>query len=335
MTNQPLEGEESIKVHCLISCLCEIVKRNSGVDYRPFYFGIWDGDFVVNERGELSYFSEEITHEAYLEWYEQLFGLTVHEWYDFTRSKEDNVNVLLQLLDGKPEHRSVIVHIDMALMPERENKFHQKPFPHFLMIEKTDNEEEWFMRDPDFRWEGIVRRERVLEAVRGNAFGGGYYIDAVRVQEPSKESVERLFLSTFKGERNELTERIKGIVAELSASGEAVQLRRLTPALRQLKVLAIRKYGYEHAFMYLMPERDPSNPEFLGYCDLIEELVQGYTTVQFLAIKLATTHRLELVKQINAHLERIDGVENQIKQGLEQYFIRWRGLKPVQAGGIL
>lgn len=335
MMEQTLEGEESIKVHCLLSCLCDIVKRYSSVDYRPFYFGVWDGDFEVNENDELSYFSKGITHEFYLKWYEELFGLPVQEWYDFSRSKAANVDVLLQLLDEKPDHRSIIVHIDMALMPERENKFHQKPFPHFLMVEKTDNEEEWLMRDPDFRWEGIVSRERVLEAVRGNAFGGGYYIDAVHIKEPSKEAIERLFWATFKGERNELTEQIKGIVARLSASGDAAQLRKLTPALRQLKVLAIRKYGYEHVFMYLMPERDPSNAEFLSYCDLIEELVQGYTTVQFLAIKLATTHRLALVKQLAAHLERIDDVEKRIKQGLERSFMKWREQAAVQAGGLI
>ncbi|MGO4543548.1 DUF6005 family protein [Paenibacillus sp. 2TAB23] len=333
MMNQPLEGEESIKVHCLISCLCEIVKRNSSVDYRPFYFGVWDGDFVVNENEELSYFSKDITHEAYLNWYTQLFGLPVKEWYDFSRSKAYNVEVLLQLLEEKPAHRSIIVHIDMALMPERENKFHQKPFPHFLMIEKTDNEDEWFMCDPDFRWEGIVRRERVLEAIRGNAFGGGYYIDAIRIQEPARENVEQLFLATFKGDRNELTAQIRGIVARLSAGGEAEQLRRLTPSLRQLKVLAIRKYGYEHAFMYLMPERDPSDSAFIRYSDLVEELVQGYTTVQYLAIKLATTYRMELVETIHTHLDRLDDVEKQIKQGLEQFFFRWREHAAVEAGG--
>ena len=50
--------------------------------------------------------------------------------------------------------------VDMSLLPERENKFHQKPFPHYLMISKTEKEEEWFMLDPDFRWEGNMEREK-------------------------------------------------------------------------------------------------------------------------------------------------------------------------------
>lgn len=320
---QQLEGEESIKVHCLISCLCEIIKRNSSVDYRPFYFGVWDGDFVVNERDELSYFSKDISHELYLKWYEKLFGLPVHEWYNFSRSKEDNIEVLLRLLDEKPQHRTIIVHIDMSLMPERENKFHQRPFPHFLIIEKTSNEREWFMCDPDFRWEGVVSRERVLEAIRGNILGGGYYIDAINIQEPTRETVEELFKATFQEEHNELTVQIKGIVERLSAEADKRQLRQLTPALRQLKVLAIRKYSYEHAFMYLMAERDPSHKQFVSYCELIEELVQGYTSVQYLAIKLATTYRMELVQQIMVHLKRLDRVEKQIKQGLKQDFDGW------------
>lgn len=34
-----------IKVHCVVSCLCDAVKA-AGLDHRPMYFGIWDADFA-------------------------------------------------------------------------------------------------------------------------------------------------------------------------------------------------------------------------------------------------------------------------------------------------
>ena len=50
--------------------------------------------------------------------------------------KDSNVETFLELVENKPENRYVIVMVDMSLLPERENKFHQKPFPHYLMISK-------------------------------------------------------------------------------------------------------------------------------------------------------------------------------------------------------
>lgn len=57
------ESMTSIKVHCLVSCFCEIIKRRSDIDFRPFYFGLWDGDFDIIEGGIISYHSENINHD--------------------------------------------------------------------------------------------------------------------------------------------------------------------------------------------------------------------------------------------------------------------------------
>ncbi|MDF2670894.1 MAG: hypothetical protein K0R67_3200, partial [Paenibacillus sp.] len=169
--------EVSIKVHCIVSCFCEIVKRNSSIDTRPFYFGVWDAAFDVTSMGEITYYQHNLTHDYFLYWFEQLFGPKVHEWYDRTRNQTDNLTTLLTLMDECPKYRSIVVQIDMSYMPERENKFHQKPFPHFLIVSKTEREEEWLMIDPDFRWEGVVQREQVIEGFLQNPFGGGFYID--------------------------------------------------------------------------------------------------------------------------------------------------------------
>ena len=118
----------SIKVHCLVSCFCEIIKRRSDIDFRPFYFGLWDGDFDITEGGIISYHSENINHDHYLLWYEKLYGMKVNEWYDHAKDKDSNVETFLQLVENKPENRYVIVMVDMSLLPERENKFHQNRF---------------------------------------------------------------------------------------------------------------------------------------------------------------------------------------------------------------
>jgi hypothetical protein len=50
-----------------------------------------------------------------------------------------------------------MVMLDLFHLPERENKFNQNPFPHYLMLEKTDDPRVWQVNDPDFRWEGPHR----------------------------------------------------------------------------------------------------------------------------------------------------------------------------------
>jgi len=85
--------------------------------------------------------------------------------------------------------------------------------------------------------------------------------------------------------------------------------------------------------MYFMPKRDPENKEFLGWCDRIEELVQGYTTIQYIAIKLATTGRVSLLPSIYQHLDRIDEIEREIKLGLEKLYLQWRDASVLQGTG--
>ena len=57
-----------------------------------------------------------------------MYGIKVNEWYDHTKDKDSNVETFLELVENKPENRYVIVMVDMSLLPERENKFHQNRF---------------------------------------------------------------------------------------------------------------------------------------------------------------------------------------------------------------
>ena len=80
-----------IKVHCFVSCVCEAVKKTEGADHRPYYFGVWDADFDVLENGNLTYHSERIDHDFFHTWYELLYGIKLHKWYDDKRSKQENI----------------------------------------------------------------------------------------------------------------------------------------------------------------------------------------------------------------------------------------------------
>ncbi|MGG3890722.1 DUF6005 family protein [Metabacillus fastidiosus] len=314
----------SIKVHCLISCFCEIIKRRSKADFRPYYFGVWDSSFQIVDKMHITYFADDIKFSFYREWYEKFFGLHVHEWYDSSLSRESNINQLLDLLETKPEERYIIVHLDMSLIPERENKFNQKPFPHFLMISKTEKEDEWFMFDPDFRWEGNVKKEHVINAIRNNLYGGGFYIDAKNVKAPTYEVITTFFYQTFKREENELTSMVKDIVEQVVEEKEGFAISDLMPAFKQLNILAIRKYSYDYALLYFRDFLDLSEENYEYWAQQIRDLVQGYETVRYLAVKASMTGKREVLSQLLKQTEKIDVIERGLKIEIERQFLLWR-----------
>ena len=66
---------------------------------------------------------------------------------------------------------------------------------------------------------------------------------------------------------------------------------------------------------------------FDTWCDDIERLVNGYTTIQYRVMKLAMTQDLLLAKDIFVKLEEQNLLEFKIKQGLQECFEAWLTLQ--------
>src|SRR5690606_18513093 len=234
-----------IRVHCLVSCLCDVLGKLK-IDERPYYFGVWDAEFAVTSDGVLSYHSEQTRQQFLRDWYERLFGVRIQEWYDHSASKSENITQLERLMATRAvPGRQLIVMLDLFVLPERENKFNQDPFPHYVMLEPTDDPDTWLMRDPDYRWEGRLPRTRVLEAVARTSVAGGYLFDAAHVRAPDTNTVRAYFEAGFIPEENPLTDALRRIVRQHE---QAQRLGQLGNSLRQIPVMSIRKWSYEHGF---------------------------------------------------------------------------------------
>ncbi len=188
------------------------------------------------------------------------------------------------------------------------------------MISKTEKEEEWFMLDPDFRWEGNMEREKVLHSIQDNPFGGGYFIDIEGIGEPTQEIVASYFTETFKKNDNELTMELKNLIVKMANEEEGYALSGLVAAVKQIPVLAIRKYSYEHAFAYFRETLQYSEQEFDYWCDRVEDIVQGFTNVQYRAIKMAMTNNKGMLVSIIEKLDEMNAIELQIKKELRDSF---------------
>ena len=67
-----------------------------------------------------------------------------------------------------------------------------------------------------------------------------------------------------------------------------------------------------------------SEQEFDYWCDRVEDIVQGFTNVQYRAIKMAMTNNKGMLSSIVEKLDEMNAIELQIKTELETVFIMER-----------
>lgn len=318
------EEEIDIKVHCFVSCLSAAIKACDGLDHRPFYFGVWDTNFHVDDTARLTYHAPTVKHDHFRHWFRRLYGVDVIGWYDPAKSKQYNLDTFERLLHEKRETEHLMVMLDLYHLPERENKFNQNPFPHYVMIDRTEDPDIWFMHDPDYRWEGPLGRSTILNAIAQPSVAGGYIFDRAKAHAPSNETLRDYFLAVFDGGHNLLTDAVRDIVRRHIDPASPLALSALDQALRELPVIAIRKYAYEHGFAFFWRELGLHEQDFEDWCDEIEALHQGFKTLQYRVIKLsATADRAQAVKVFD-DLDTLDALELRIKAGLLAWFSKWQ-----------
>ncbi|MGF1699173.1 DUF6005 family protein [Photobacterium makurazakiensis] len=321
-TSMESEEFEDVKVHCFVSCVCESLKR-AGIDHRPFYFGVWDAEFTVTDNYHLRYHSDDVDHRVFRDWYKRLYGGDLIAWYEGSKSKNDNIETMMTLLAGKPNSMPLMVMLDMYQLPERENKFSQNPFPHYVLLQQGSRPNTFMMSDPDFRWEGEIDSDRVINAIAQPTVAGGYYFDAKVLHSANDEDIKAYFELCFTSKNRPLNDAIKSILIYY-VQGEGVSsLGELSQALREIKVIAVRKYAYEHGFAFFWRALGLPDDEFEHWCDVVEELVQTYSNVQYQVMKLAQTENTELVKGIYTLLEKQEKTENKIRARLYEAYMDW------------
>ena len=320
-----VHGEDyiDIKVHCFVSNVCHAVKQRPELDHRPFFFGVWDADFAITQNGTLAYHTEQINHDFFRYWFQRLYGPEVSQWYDPLRSKEENLAVMLDILETKRPGQYLMVMLDLFHLPERENKFNQNPFPHYLMLEKTADPDIWFVNDPDFRWEGEMERQKIIHAIGQPTVGGGFLFDSAEMRMPRDEDIRDYFLACFQENQNPLTDATRRIVVRhLGAEGGAV-LKNLAAALRELPVISIRKYALEHGFAYFWRAMKLPNAEFDIICDEIETLIQGFKSLHYAIMKLSQTGDRALASAVHERLDSVDAIERKLKRKLSETYRLW------------
>ena len=314
------EEPVDIKVHCVVSCLCQAVKDAGGMDHRPLYLGLWDGQVVVDDRARLSYHAVGIDHGFYLHWAERLFGLKVTRWYDDTASKAENLARLQGLLAAWRPGDFIMPMVDMFLLPQRDNKFTQDPFPHYALVQPGPDPAHWQMRDPDYRWEGALPAADLTRAFLRETVAGGFAFSSHGLHPPAPAVIAEMFRAVFDAERYPLIEALRAI---LDAHETRLPRADLEPALRELPVIAIRKYAYEHGLAIFGDIEGADWDAFEEACARIAALHGGFAVVQRRAVAFARGGGADDLAQARAELDRLEALERGVKATLQAWFTRW------------
>jgi acyl carrier protein len=315
-----LEVYEDVKIHCVASNLAEVVKRFPKLDHRILYFAVSDANACIDDRFVLTYHDENINHDIFFNWYERLYGMPIRSWYDKQASKEQNLETLESLVQNRESGQHIMVMLDMFHLPERENEFNKNPFPHYVMLGPTNNPDLWFMYDPDYRWEGVFNKNRILNAVAQPTVSGGYLFSELGARATPAEEVNAFFDASVMRDANPVTDLIRAIInAHVKGedkNGEPLPLENLIKAVEEIPVMSPRKYAYEHGFAFFWRELGLPEPEFDDWCDVIDELAKTYKLIQFNAMKLSVTKNEVFAEKLFQLLDQQDEREFKLKQRL-------------------
>ncbi len=321
-----LEEYVDAKVHCLASCLCELVKQKQ-LDHRPYYFCVPDAEVIVSDKTMLNYHSDDISHQYMLDGFTTLYGMTVEPWYDTSITKAKNAEKLTDLVDNKLDSEHIIVMLDMYHLPGIDKEFDRDPFPHYVMVGKTNDPSQWFIYDPDYRWEGIIGKDRILNAFMQPTVEGGLLVNDAHAKPYTRDAINNFYQQCIKPDFNALNAASRQIlqffVAGKDAQNRSLDLKGVALALEQIPVLSTRKYAYEHCLAYFWKELDYEEPEFDDLCELIEELYNVYKLVTFQIMKIAASGNAKFINKAFALLDAQDEREYRIKQRLADVYSVW------------
>jgi len=322
-----LEVYEDVKIHCVASNLAEIVKRFPQLDHRILYFAVSDANACIDDRFVLTYHDENINHDIFFNWYERLYGMPIRSWYDKQASKETNLMALESLVKNREQGQHILVMLDMFHLPERENEFNKNPFPHYVMLGPTNNPDLWFMYDPDYRWEGVFNKDRILNAVAQPTVSGGYVFSEQGARPTAAEEVNAFFEASVVQDANPVTDMIRSIISAHikgeDKNGEPLPLENLIKAVEEIPVMSPRKYAYEHGFAFFWRELGLPEAEFDDWCDVIDELAKTYKLIQFNAMKLSVTSNEAFAEKLFQLLDQQDEREFKLKRRLIEVKNSW------------
>lgn len=182
------------------------------------------------------------------------------------------------------------------------------------------------MHDPDYRWEGEIAKEKVIHAIMQPTVGGGYVFDNAEARAPHAEDLKAYFEACFIRDRNPLVDAVREIVTAHLDERDGLTLSNLGAAVRELPVITIRKYAYEHGFAFYWRALKLPAAEFEKWCEEIEALVQALKTLHYACMKLAQTGNRALAGAVFERLDEADRLETKLKAKLAEVFDLWSAL---------
>jgi petrobactin synthase len=294
--------------HCFLDAITSVIEGYQ--DPRPMLLGVWEADFVIKEQ-KITYFSDAINHDEYLERLNRLYGECAEHWYDYEQSKPNNFETLQGLLNSKQDEE-YLVQLDLFYLPYEIRSYQKKHMPHFIRLVKE--EERFFVTDPFLNFCGEVDEKALEDAFLLNELGGGIKLKTSSLKAPSLYEISKIFNTVFRTDNRLVTESLR-LVKE-GAKDRTKDRTILREGFLEIGILGKRKLSYLAAFSLfnrLTPEIE----------NAIIMLSKGWTHLGFLAIKASMAKRELDINPILQKLHQLEQSEHKIKMNLKQSYEEW------------
>jgi petrobactin synthase len=290
--------------HCFLDAITSVVGEYQ--DPRPMLLGVWEADFVIKEQ-KITYFSDAINHDEYLERLNRLYGECAEHWYDYEQSKPNNLEILQELLHSKQDEE-YLVQVDLFYLPYEIRSYQKKHMPHFIRLVKE--EERLLVTDPFLDFCGEVDEKDLEDAFLLNELGGGIKLKTSNLKAPSVDEISKIFNSVFRTDNRLVTESLR-LVKE-GAKDRTI----LREGFLEIGILGKRKLSYLAAFS-LFNRRTPEIE------NAIIMLSKGWTHLGFLAIKASMAKMKLDIDPLLQKLHQLEQSEHEIKMNLKQSYEEW------------
>ncbi|MBD7962760.1 DUF6005 family protein [Fictibacillus norfolkensis] len=290
--------------HCFLDAITSVVGEYQ--DPRPMLLGVWEADFVIKEQ-KITYFSDAINHDEYLERLNRLYGECAEHWYDYEQSKPNNLEILQELLHSKQDEE-YLVQVDLFYLPYEIRSYQKKHMPHFIRLVKE--EERFLVTDPFLDFCGEVDEKDLEDAFLLNELGGGIKLKTSNLKAPSEDEISKIFNSVFRTDNRLVTESLR--VVKEGAKDRTI----LREGFLEIGILGKRKLSYLAAFS-LFNRRTPEIE------NAIIMLSKGWTHLGFLAIKASMAKMKLDIDPLLQKLHQLEQSEHEIKMNLKQSYEEW------------
>lgn len=305
------------ETHCLLDCYATLLNKKAGIDSRPLYIGVWDAYFDSNESG-FSYHSDIADPKDWFARFRLIYGITSIRHENVHLNRQVRFNNLVEYMKNKPEHIEVIMLVDLFYLSYSQ-QYQKVHTPHHYVVLEHITDEEWYVKDPYFAWEGTIPFDKMSES-----FLGSFIVDMQALHAADAGAIISIFEQDMNTLPNRLIVEIERFVCLAVERNAGYAPESLFDTIEQAIVISKRFWGYRHVYEYF--SEDGEDLTAVGN-ELIACFMKGLENLLLSIVRYGILKRQVDLKEFSAKVDKVHNLEIKVRTEIIQVFSMWKRRK--------